>query len=72
MNNSETIFDLAEASKCRHNLSYGEALQRRIGRKEARINDNLSMDRVLVPMHPSIQGPPPNRVIPGIPGGIEQ
>jgi hypothetical protein len=48
LNNSEIIFVIGKAIKRRQSRSSGEALQRSILQKEARINDNLSVDRVLV------------------------
>jgi hypothetical protein len=47
LNNSEIIFVIGKAIKRRQSRSSGEALQRSILQKEARINDNLSVDRVL-------------------------
>ena len=50
LNNSEIIFVIGKAIKRRQSCSSGEALQRSISQKVARINDNLSVDRVLVLM----------------------
>ena len=51
LNNSEIIFVIGKAIKRRQSCSSGEALQRSISQKVARINDNLSVDRVLVQEH---------------------
>ena len=48
LNNSESYFGHSQGAKRSHSLGSGEDSQRRIWPKEARINDNILLDRALV------------------------